>query len=221
MKSKVLLVDDHKLFISGLEYLLKTYGIDVVGTANDGDEAIKLVKIRNPDIVLLDIRMPEKSGLDVLKFLHSQFPKIKVIMLTTSEEEGDIYEAIKNGASGYLLKSTDAETLVDKLKEVEDGGVLISPQIAIMEERREYNKSDDISENKSKSINEVKVFTSRQVEILEKISQGQSYKKIGILLGITERTVKYHVSKMIGELQSSNRTELVSYAIKNGYLRDK
>lgn len=104
MQMKLMLVDDHPLFLEGLQYLLKTHGIDVVGTANDGKEALIKCRTLNPDIILMDIRMPECSGIDALKLIKAEMPDVKIVMLTTSEEDDDLFEAIKCGASGYLIK---------------------------------------------------------------------------------------------------------------------
>jgi two-component system NarL family response regulator len=101
---KVMLVDDHPLFMEGLQYVLNTYGIGVAGLAENGNEAIEQARILKPDIILMDIKMPECSGLDALKMIKAEMPDIKIVMLTTSEEDEDLFEAVKYGASGYLLK---------------------------------------------------------------------------------------------------------------------
>jgi DNA-binding NarL/FixJ family response regulator len=128
---KVMLVDDHSLFLEGLQYLLETHGIDVVGIATSGEEAQKKARALKPEIILMDIRMPQWSGLDTLKLIKAEMPAIKVIMLTTSDDDADLFDAIKYGASGYLLKSLNAEELVELLSSVENNEAPFSPGLAI------------------------------------------------------------------------------------------
>lgn len=215
MCMKVMLVDDHSLFLEGLQYLLETYGIEVSGKAKDGNEAIAMAHLLKPDIILMDIRMPECDGLDAVRHIKEELPNIKIIMLTTSEEDDDLFNAIRYGASGYLLKDTDAKKLVECLKEVQRGEMPLSQGLAtklVMEFKR-GNKGDDITQEKTD-------LTERHLEILELIARGLTYKEVGECLGITERTVKYHISRLLDILHLEKKSQAISYAVKKGLINN-
>lgn len=224
MQMKLMLVDDHPLFLEGLQYLLKTHGIDVVGTANDGKEALIKCRTLNPDIILMDIRMPECSGIDALKLIKAEMPDVKIVMLTTSEEDDDLFEAIKCGASGYLIKNTTAQALVDMLSELEKGEVPLSPGLAsrILREFRHSGLNDNtlstrhIAENTQSG-----QLTERQLEVLEMVAKGITYKEAGVALGLTERTVKYHMGRIIERLHLENRAQVIAYAASIGLIEGR
>lgn len=223
MKMKLMLVDDHPLFIEGLQYLLGTYGIEVSGVANNGNEALVKVRILKPDIILMDIKMPGCSGIDVLKLIKAEMPEIKIVMLTTSEEDEDLFDAVRYGASGYLLKSTNARELVGMLSNLEKGEVPLSPGLAarlIKEFRRSSTNKGKILENSMEAGKEVGL-SARQLEILELVASGMTYKEVGDTLGITERTLKYHMGRIIDLLHLENRTQVIAYAAKMGLIKNK
>jgi two-component system NarL family response regulator len=222
MPIKLMLVDDHPLFMEGLQYLLKTHGIDVAGVAKNGREAFEKARRLKPDIILMDIKMPECSGLDALKLIKAEMPDIKIVMLTTSEEDEDLFEAVKLGASGYLLKNTNAKELVDMLSDLEKGEVPLSPGLAARL-LREFRRSGDYYQKNSRHKIEETMrgrLTERQLEVLEMVVKGVSYKEAGEILGITERTVKYHMGRIIELLHLENRAQVIAYATRMGIIED-
>lgn len=215
MKMKLMLVDDHPLFLEGLQYILETYGISVLGTARNGREALAKARMLKPDIILMDIRMPECNGLDSLKLIKAEMPDIRIVMLTTSEEDDDLFEAVKYGASGYLLKNMDAKDLINMLNDLENGEVPFSPGLAA-KLLKEFNKpsqpvSEDVKEEN---------LTKRQMEVLEMVAKGMTYKEAGEALGLTERTVKYHMGRILELLHLKNRAQLIAYAAKKGLVEN-
>lgn len=216
-----MLVDDHPLFIEGLSYLLKTYGFEVSGIASSGREALEKVKFLNPDIILMDIRMPDLSGIDTLKLIKADRPTVKIVMLTSSEEDADLFEAIKYGASGYLLKSTNARELVEMLHGLENGEALLSPKLAskLLQEFNHPVTDENEKIGTANMASDAPQLTERQIEILEMVAKGITYKDAGAALGLTERTVKYHMGKIIELLHLENRSQVIAYAVKMGIIK--
>jgi len=219
---KLLLVDDHPLFLEGLQYLLETHGIEVAGVAYNGTEALKKARILNPNIILMDIRMPECSGLDALKLIKAEMPHIKIVMLTTSEEDEDLFDAVKYGAAGYLLKNTNAKRLVDMLSDLEKGETPLSPGLAarLLREFRSSRVYEYKSSQHPVEDNKVGKLTDRQLEVLEMVAKGITYKEAGEALGLTERTVKYHMERIIERLHYENRAQVIAYAARIGLVAD-
>ncbi|MBW7572389.1 response regulator transcription factor [Caproiciproducens faecalis] len=221
---KLMLVDDHPLFMEGLKYLLETHGISVVGTAGNGKEAFYKAKRIHPDIILMDIRMPECSGIDALKLIKAEMPDIKVVMLTTSDEDDDLFETIKCGASGYLLKNISAGQLMNMLSDLENDGVPLSPGIAARllkefgQDRPNTEKPETAAQNEQP---ENCTLTQRQTEILKMVAGGLTYKKVGENLGLSERTVKYHMGRIIELLHVENRAQVIACAAKMGMTEEK
>lgn len=216
---RVMLVDDHVLFLEGLQYLLETYDINVVDKATNAKEALIKARSCQPDIILLDIRMPGLSGIDALKMIKAEMDQIKVIMLTTSEDDEDLFEAIKYGASGYLLKNTDAGKLIDFINDVDNNMVPLSPCMAIKLMNEFARKCDEIDTSQDENnVRTDSCLTDRHLEILELLTQGKTYKEIGSQLCLTERTVKYHMGRMLELLHLENRTQLISYVAQRGIL---
>ncbi len=220
MKKKLMLVDDHSLFMEGLQYLLDTYGVDVVGTAKDGKTAVAKARINRPDIILMDIRMPECNGLEALKLIKAEMPDTKIVMLTTSEDDEDLFNAVKYGASGYLLKDTDAKTLISMLRDLEnDDDPPLSPGLAtkLLKEFRRNRLQDNIS-SQQLSAEKEENLSERQLEVLEMVAKGNTYKEIGECLGLTERTVKYHMERILEILHLENRAQVIAYAGRKGLI---
>jgi DNA-binding NarL/FixJ family response regulator len=214
---KLMLVDDHLLFMEGLQYLLETNGIQVIGKARNGREALIKARILNPDIILMDIRMPECNGVDALKLIKAEMPEIKIIMLTTSEEDEDLFNAIKFGASGYLLKNTDAKELIQRIKQTSHNEASISPDLAVklLNEIRLYNRKGNKFSQKIPQKEEQTQLTDRQLEILMMVAEGKTYKEVGEIIGLKERTIKYHMGKMLECLHLDNRSQVIAYASRN------
>lgn len=223
MSIKVMLVDDHKLFIEGLQYLLETHGVQVLGKAKDGNEALIKARILRPDVILMDIRMPNCDGIQALRQIKSEFPGIRIVMLTTSDDEEDIFQAIKYGASGYLLKDTDASSLIKLLNDLEQGCMPLTAGLAtkIMMELRTVGRMDNIELKQQTEEKENPELTDRQLEVLELVAMGYTYKEVGAKLDLTERTVKYHMGRIIEQLQLKNKSQVIHYAIRNGLVQDK
>lgn len=216
---RLLLADDHPLFLEGLQYLLQLHGISVAGTAVSGEEAVEKARILHPDLILMDIRMPGYGGIGALRVIKAELPEIKVVMLTSYDEDKDLYEAIRCGASGYLLKSINAEELIDTLTEIMAGRAVLSPMIAgsILTEFSGMDKDSGASCTERPETG----LTDRQLEILKMVARGITYKEVGEALGLTERTVKYHMGRIIELLHMSNRAQAISYAVQNGLVELK
>ena len=220
---KLMLVDDHPLFLEGLQYLLETYGISVAGVANNGEEALLKARILRPDIILMDIKMPECGGLNALKLIKAEMPDIKIVMLTTSEEDEDILQAVKYGASGYLLKNINAKELIDMLNDLEKGNVILSHNFAakLLSEFRLNNESEkNNSEHFSEDI-KIEALTERQLEVLKMTAKGITYKDVGEALGLSERTIKYHMGRILEMLHLENRAQVIAYAGRMGLVKDE
>lgn len=221
MSMKLMLVDDHALFLEGLQYVLETQGIEVAGVAHNAREAKMKAKDLQPDIILMDIKMPEGSGIDALKLIKAEMPQVKIVMLTTSDEDGDLFDAVKYGASGYLLKSTNVKDLVDTLTDLEKGVVSLSPDLAARL-LKEYQGDGANTKSSQKDVTRVKGpdLTKRQVEVLEMVAKGITYKEAGEALGLTERTVKYHMGRIIEQLHLQNRAQVIAYAARLGIIEE-
>jgi two-component system NarL family response regulator len=221
MKKTLMLVDDHLLFLEGLQYLLETYGMNVIGKARNGREAFIKAQILKPDIILMDIRMPECSGLDALKLIKARMPEIKIIMLTTSDEDEDLFDAIRLGASGYLLKNTDAKDLIRMLSDMDE--VPLSPGLALrlLDEFKRNSMEKNVFLQRDIGNMKINNLTERQMEVLEMVAGGKTYKEAGEALGLTERTVKYHMGKIIDRLHLDNRAQVIAFAMQSGILDNK
>jgi DNA-binding NarL/FixJ family response regulator len=224
---KVLLVDDNRLMLEGLQGLLAPYDIEIVGTAPDGLKAVALARSLQPDVILMDIRMPVCDGLAATRLIKAEMPEIKIIILTTSTEDDDLFEAIKSGASGYLLKTMDAEELVEALGQVKQGIPPFSPGLAakLLDEFARLAGSEQKETSKmqteprtAKTGNEL---TPRQSEVLSLVSQGFSYKEAGAKLGLSPNTIKYHMVEIMQQLHLENRAQVLAYAGKMGLKGDK
>ncbi|HMQ31845.1 MAG TPA: response regulator transcription factor [Chloroflexaceae bacterium] len=209
---RVLLVDDHALFLEGLHNLLLARGIDVVGTAADGLEAQEQARALRPDVILMDIQMPRCSGLEATRQIKAELPEVKIVMLTVSADDEDLFAAIKSGASGYLLKNLKADRFFDLLSGVARGEAPIAPELAarILSEFAHGGRAAAAPEPEPVGL------TERQVEVLGLVVEGRSYREIADALCIAERTVKYHMKEILQTLHLQNRTQAVAYALRNG-----
>jgi DNA-binding NarL/FixJ family response regulator len=206
----VLLADDHALLLEGLTNLLTAHGVQVAGMARDGLEAISLARTLKPDVILMDVRMPRCDGLAATRCIKAEMPDAKIVMLTSSDEDQDLFEAVKSGAFGYLLKSMDAAELIDSLDLAWRGIPPFSPGLA----------AKILNEFSRPPARPAAELSLRQREVLTLVAQGLSYKEVGARLGLSARTVKYHMAEIMGRLHLENRTQVLAYAGRMG-LGDK
>ena len=208
---KTLLVDDHPLFLDGLKNLLTLRGIEVVGTARDGLEALEKARALHPEIILMDIQMPNLDGLAATRLIKAELPDVKVVMLTMSAEDEDLFGAIKNGACGYLLKTLDVDEFFSLFLGLTRGEVPLSPGLAgkVLEEfAKQAMESKSIKPPEAK----MEVLSARQMQVLTLVAQGLTYKEVGAKLFLAERTIKYHIGEIIERLHLENRTQAIQYA---------
>jgi DNA-binding NarL/FixJ family response regulator len=218
---KVLLVDDHSLFLEGLQNLLTIHKIHVVGTARDGLEALEKTRLLAPDIILMDVRMPRYDGLAATRLIKAEHPGCKIVMLTTSTEDEDLFEAIKSGADGYLLKSLEVEPFIAYLNGVLRGEAAISPEMAttLFREFSRQAAQIDVSGKSPVNVPAVQSLTPRQLQVLELVTRGLSYREVGSQLNLSEHTVKYHMSEILQILHLKNREQVVAYALRMGLIK--
>lgn len=199
---KVLIVDDQHLIREGLHMMLSLYeDLRVVEESNNGKEAIEILKHEEVDLLLMDIRMPVMNGVEATKIIKERYPDIKVLILTTFDEDDYIVDALKNGADGYLLKDISSDELSNAIKTVYKGNVLLQPNIA-KKIVQNINRKKDTNENIYNAL------TKKEYEIALLISEGKTNKEISRLLFITEGTVKNHVTNILGKLNLRDRTQL-------------
>ena len=208
---KVLLVDDHPLFMEGLQNLLGAMGIEVVGAAKNGLEAFEKAGTLRPDVILMDVRMPGCNGLEATRLIKAKFPEIRIVMLTASEADEDLFEAVKSGASGYLLKNLNAGELFGMLEALKQGEAPLSPGLAARV-LKEFNRGEILGKEQE----EDQILTERQMEVLSLVAQGKTYKEVAESLYVTERTVKYHMGKILEKLHMRNRAQVIAYASHMG-----
>lgn len=214
---RVLLVDDHPLFLEGLKSLLTVRGIDVVGTANDGWTAVEVAKRVRPEVVLMDMQMPNCNGLQAMQMIKAELPTTQVVMLTMAADDASLFQAIQSGASGYVPKSLNIDAFYALLMGLSRGEAAIPSDLAakIMGEFANPTHRAPKKENRR---DKWKDLTPRQLEVLQLAALGQSNNEIAEALVITERTVKYHMHEILEKLQMRNRVQAISYAIQAGLL---
>ena len=223
---RVLVVDDHRLMSEGVSNLLVVHGIEVLGVASDGLEAIALMQELNPDVILMDIRMPRCDGLSATRQIKALRPEIKILMLTTSAEDQDLFEAVKSGASGYLLKSISGHDFIEALHGLEHGTPPFSPGLAsrlLSEFAKRSSPEEVLSEVTSRpkdSEAQTNGLTERQTEVLRLVAQGLTYREVGERLSLSERTVRFHMTEIISRLHLQNRNQVLMYAGKLGLKPD-
>jgi two-component system NarL family response regulator len=213
---RVLICDDHALFRRGLVMVLESEaGVEVVGEAEDGDEAIRRAEELAPDVVLMDVRMPRVTGIEATRAIAAVDPSAKILMLTVSDEEDDLYDAVKAGATGYLLKEISIEEVADAIRAVVSGQSLISPSMAsklLTEFTNLARKADE------KQAVPTPRLTDRELEVLKLVAQGMSNREIAGELYISENTVKNHVRNILEKLHLHSRMEAVVYAVREKLL---
>jgi two-component system NarL family response regulator len=221
---RVLLVDDHPLFLTGLHQMLSARGIQVVGMAYDGRQALTMARQLHPNVILMDVNMPHCDGVKATRHILAELPAIKIVMLTVAADDDTLFAALKNGASGYLLKSLDSDTLFRLLSDLMRGEVVIAPGLAsrVLAEfaRGEPQQapspkspSEDAKMDAAQEETDA-ILTPRQIEVLRLVSQGLTYKQVAAELYISETTVKYHMGQIVARLHVKNRAEAIAYAVQ-------
>ncbi len=213
---RVLLVDDEPLFRRGLQLVLRgVTGVEVVGEAADGEEALEKVRELVPDVVLMEVRMPVMNGIEAARRIRSEVPSTRILMLTTSDDEGDLFEAVKAGANGYLLKEVTIEEVAEAIRAVGRGHSLISPSMA----SKLLDEFTTLAQRAEGGLELAPaVLTGREVEILRLVARGLSNRYIAADMSISESTVKNHVRNILEKLHLHDRMEAVAYAVKERLL---
>jgi DNA-binding NarL/FixJ family response regulator len=207
---RVLVVDDHALFRHGLVSVLRTAAdVEVVGEARDGLEAIELAATLEPDVVLMDVRMPTVNGIEAARRIRVAQPTVRVLMLTESEDEDDLFGALRAGATGYLLKEVAIDEIADAIRSVANGQALVSPSMTT-KLLSEFNAMSRRLEEE----HDGRRLTDRELEVLRLIARGMSNKDIGTELVISENTVRNHVRNILEKLQVRSRVEAAMYAVR-------
>jgi DNA-binding NarL/FixJ family response regulator len=210
---RTLLVDDHALFRDGVASLLLAWGHEVVGQASDGAEAIDMADETSPEVILMDVRMPNVSGLEATAQIKQRHPEVAIVMLTVSEEEADLFRAIKAGAQGYLLKNLEAPQLRSLLEGVARGEPAITPATAA-------RIIDEFLRTPGTSPQANQRLTDRELEVLKHVTAGLRNREIAVELGISENTVKFHLKNIVEKLHAQNRAELAARAVREGLVPD-
>ncbi|MDX6486162.1 MAG: hypothetical protein QOF43_1315 [Gaiellaceae bacterium] len=209
---RVLIVDDHDLFRTGLRNLLEEQGVQIVGEAAGGTEAIRIVRDLAPDVVVMDLNMPGMGGVDATRHISSIAPLTRVVMLTISEEDSDVMDAILAGACGYLLKDSSIQDLMAGIRAASMGESLISPNIAakVLQRIRATSTQPEIA-------NQIRAeLSDREIEVLKLIANGKDNAVIAAELHISPKTVKNHISNILMKLQIDNRIQAAVYAVRSG-----
>jgi len=208
---RVLVADDHSLFRDGIISLLEAAGFEVVGQAGDGQAAVEAALRLRPDLVLLDITMPQMSGLEALRLIKRELPETQVVMLTVSDDDADLFEALESGALGYLLKNLSADQFFEMLDGLQRGEAAMTRQTTT----RLMKGLADLPRQRAEP---AQSLTQREIELLRLVAEGMSNKAISQTLSISENTVKYHLKNILQKLGVQNRTEAVTEAIRAGLL---
>ncbi len=219
---RILLADDHGLFVEGLSNLLRAGGYAVVGAAHDGLAAVQLARSLHPEVILMDIRMPRCDGLAATRVIQAELPEIKIVMLTTSAEDADLFEALKSGASGYLLKNLQPNELFDFLAGLGRGEAALSRELSarvLAEFARQAAQLEERAAQDPPGTPARPELTPREREILGLVADGLSYKEVGVALNLSENTIKYHMGQILQRLHLKNREQVVAYALRSGLTR--
>jgi two-component system response regulator DegU len=227
LKTSIIIIDDHQLFREGVKRILDfESSFDVVAEGDDGSEAMDLVETHKPDVVIMDINMPNMNGVEATKMLVSRYPETKVIILSIHDDENYVQHALKTGAQGYLLKEMDADALIDAVRVVAEGGSYLHPKVThnLVKEYRRLAAEEGTDRDSVHTIEirrPLHLLTRRECEVLQLLADGKSNRAIGETLYISEKTVKNHVSNILQKMNVNDRTQAVVLAIKNGWVEVK
>lgn len=209
---KVIVADDHTLFRDSLRGLLTSHGVEVIGEAGNGQQAVDLARQLTPDIVLMDLTMPEMDGLTATRLISTELPAVKVVVLTASNDDQDLFEAIKSGAEGYLVKDLQADKFLALLKGVARGEPALTPQLA----RKLLTEFAQPQAAAAKD-KDPDALTAREMEVLETMVGGVTTNRtLAKELGVSENTIKFHMRNILDKLHLHNRAQVVSFALRHG-----
>ena len=212
---KVLIVDDHTVVRDGLSTMLgRERDLTVVGEARNGLEAVERARVLQPDVVLMDLRMPELDGVEAMRLIGAENPEVKFIVLTTFDTDNYIFDAIEAGAKGYLLKDASREDLFQAVRAVHRGESLIQPSVAT----RVLDRFAQLSRQLPTQATDIEVLSEREVEVLQLMATGAANKEIASSLSISESTVKTHVANIFQKLDVNGRVEAVTQAMQKGII---
>jgi DNA-binding NarL/FixJ family response regulator len=220
---RVLLVDDNRLMLEGLQSLLEARDIEVAGVAADGLESVELACALRPDVILMDVRMPGCDGLEATRLIKARMPQARIVMLTTSADDEDLFAAIRSGACGYLIKSIDTETLVEAIDQAREGIPPFSPGLAakLLDEFARIDGAQDAAPPpaaaNSGPASSTATLSARQLQVLRLVADGLSYKEVGAKLYLSPRTVKYHMGEIMDRLHLQNRAQVLAHAGRMGW----
>lgn len=220
MKKKVVIIDDHNLFREGIKRILEFENdIEVVAEGKDGAEANQIISMYSPDVVLMDINMPNKNGVEAAEELIKEHPDLKIIMLSIHDDESYVTHALKSGASGYMLKDMGADSLVEGIRVVANGGCYLHPRVTqnLIKEYRRLSKHEPYM-TEIELRRPLHLLTKRECEVLQMLADGKSNRSISDTMFISEKTVKNHVSNILQKLEVNDRTQAVILAIKKGWV---
>ena len=210
---RVILADDHAVVRQGIRQFLEEAGdIEVVAEAGDGAEALRLVEAHQPDVAVLDIRMPEMTGVEAARRIKERFPQVRVLVLTAYDDDPYVFALLQAGADGYVLKTASGDELVRAVRTVHRGDTALSPEIAAKVVRQAT------SHRPEGAADQVETLTEREVEVLRLAARGLTNRAIGHALGISHRTVQGHLASIYGKLGVNSRTEAVTEALRRGWI---
>ena len=212
---RVLIADDHALFRDGVASLLKAWRMEVVGQASDGLEALEQARLLRPDLILMDIKMPRCNGLEATRLIKAEMPDTKIVMVTVSDEEEDLFEAIKSGAQGYVLKNMSGDEFGRVVTDIASGEAPLSRGLAakILAEFARMRREPLAKASDKEDLSE------RECEVLQLVAGGATNKEIAGTLFISENTVNYHMKNILAKLHLRNRAQAVAYALQSGLVR--
>lgn len=216
---RILIADDHALFRDSLRSLLEAHGFEVVGEARNGREAVELARRLAPEVVLMDLAMPEVDGLAATRLISAELPQVKVVVLTASDEDAKLFEAIKSGAQGYLLKNLESKEFFDILDRVQQGEPALTPGIArrlLQEFAKPAEEPAAASGAGTAPARDPDALTDRERAVLDLLVRGiATNRQLARHLGVSENTVKFHVRNILDKLHLHNRAQVVSYAFRH------
>ena len=213
---KTLIVDDHPLVRNGIASLLTARGHDVVGEASSGEDALSKAKDLNPEIVLMDVRVPNMNGIEATRQLKAQAPEIRVVMLTVSDDERDLFDAVRAGAQGYLLKDLEGDSFIDSLEAIERGEAVVPAQMSrnLFDAFRTQSRRLDYGNANGQQL------SAREHEVVTHVAEGITNRAVGVRMEISENTVKFHMKNILAKLRLQNRAQLVAWAAARGMVKE-